>query len=541
MASKYIQPTRKLSPENWLALRKISQIFFLLLFLVVFLWSRREFYLNSSLESGFKETLVNLPLQLDPLVMLAQSIASRKILPGALLGLLTVGVSLLLGRVWCGWFCPVGTVLDWIPIRNWKKRAPAVSDKLRGFKYVLLLTILFAAIPGNLSLMIFDPLTIGYRTLTAAVWPVLDQGITAVELALFRIPFLAQAVGGFDSLIRPVIFPSHPAVYRYGWLFGGFFIVLIGLNALAPRFWCRYLCPLGGLLGVLGKFSLVHCEISESCSQCGTCLPACPTGAIQQEDHVFCDPGECTMCMACAVDCPTGQVTFPAKSTGFLHQPYDIERRKALFSLGTAAVGVGLLESNLISDLPSPKMIRPPGVKNDVLLSTCIRCGECSTVCPTNAIQMAVFEGGVEGFWTPILVPRIGYCDYSCNACGQVCPVEAIPPLILEIKRQQVIGKAEIDRNRCLPWAENQPCIVCEEMCPISDKAIKLEVVEVRTADGETISLQRPRVIPNLCIGCGICEYKCPVTGLAAIQVSAHEGNHSGRQQHGGKGKSNGN
>lgn len=529
-----MEPSKKPSPETWLKLRKIIQIFFLVLFLVVFLWSRREFFLNSSSDSGFMATLVNLPLQLDPLVMLTQSIASRKVLPGAFLALLTVAISLLLGRVWCGWFCPVGTVLDWIPIRSWKKNDPAVSDQLRAIKYVLLLVILFAAIFSNLTLLIFDPLTIGYRTLTTVVWPVLDKGITAIELALFRVPFLAPAVGGFDSLIRPVIFPAHPAAYRYGWLFGGFFLALVGLNALAPRFWCRYLCPLGGLLGILGKFSLVQCEISESCSQCGSCMPACPTGAIQQDDHVFCDPGECTMCITCAVDCPTGQVSFPAKNTGFLHQPYDIERRKALFSLGTAAVGAGLLNSSLVSDLPSPKMIRPPGVQNDLLLRTCIRCGECSTVCPTNAIQMAVFEGGVEGFWTPVLVPRIGYCDYSCNACGQVCPVEAIPPLDLEIKRQRVIGKAEIDRNRCLPWADNQPCIVCEEMCPIPDKAIELELVEVRAEGGGTMTLQRPRVIPHLCIGCGICEYKCPAEGMAAIQVTAHEGNHAGHNQHRG-------
>lgn len=255
-----------------------------------------------------------------------------------------------------------------------------------------------------------------------------------------------------------------------------------------------------------------------------------------QEEHVFCDPGECTMCMSCAVDCPTGQVSFPAKSSRFLMQPYDIERRKVLLSLGTVAIGAGLLESNLVSDSLNPKMIRPPGVIDDDLLSTCIRCGECSTVCPTNAIQMAVFDGGVEGFWTPVLVPRIGYCDYSCNACGQVCPVEAIPPLALEEKRQQVIGKAEIDRNRCLPWAENQDCIVCEEMCPIAEKAIKLEVYEVRTESGETATLQRPQVIPHLCIGCGICEYKCPVPGAAAIQVSAHthlEGQSGGRHRHG--------
>jgi NAD-dependent dihydropyrimidine dehydrogenase PreA subunit len=100
-----------------------------------------------------------------------------------------------------------------------------------------------------------------------------------------------------------------------------------------------------------------------------------------------------------------------------------------------------------------------------------------------------------------------------------VCPVQAIPPLSLEEKRQQVIGKAYIDENRCIAWADLKPCIVCEEMCPVPDKAIKLETVEAVTPDGERVTVQRPRVVRERCIGCGICEYKCPVNGEAAIRV----------------------
>lgn len=152
-------------------------------------------------------------------------------------------------------------------------------------------------------------------------------------------------------------------------------------------------------------------------------------------------------------------------------------------------------------------------------MNKCIRCGECNRACPTSAIQPAVSEAGLEGLWTPVLVPRAGYCDYSCNACGQVCPVQAIPPLDLEQKRQQVIGRAYIDENRCIPWADYEDCIVCEEMCPVSEKAIKLEEAEVRTGDGELVTVQHPHVIRERCIGCGICEYKCPVNGEAAIRV----------------------
>jgi NAD-dependent dihydropyrimidine dehydrogenase PreA subunit len=133
--------------------------------------------------------------------------------------------------------------------------------------------------------------------------------------------------------------------------------------------------------------------------------------------------------------------------------------------------------------------------------------------CPTGALQPALFEAGLEGLWTPVLLPRIGYCDYSCNACGQVCPVAAIPPLLLDDKRLKVIGKAYIDTNRCIAWADHRDCIVCEEMCPLPEKAITL----VEHADSPA---RLPVVNRERCIGCGICEYKCPLN-QAAIQVYA--------------------
>jgi len=529
-----------LTARGWLILRKVSQIFFFIVFLVLFQWSRREFYLNPATTANLKQKLINIPLKLDPLVMLSQTLASRTFLAGSLIAILTIGLTLLLGKVWCGWFCPVGSILDWIPIRSWKKKQPDLPESFRAIKNVLLLVILLAALFTNLTLLIFDPLTILYRTLTSAIWPGLDKVITTVEMGLYSIPFLQPVIGGFDSLIRPAIFPAHPAVYRYGALYLGFFVLLIGLNILAPRFWCRYLCPLGAMLGVLGKYSLVHCEVSTTCSSCGNCFDKCPTGAIQTNPDVFCDPGECTMCMACAVDCPRDSIKYPARIAEFIYQPYDIERRKALLSLGTAVVGVSLIDSKLINGEPSRQMIRPPGVINDIFLEKCIRCAECSTVCPTNAIQMAVSEGGIEGFWTPVLVPRIGYCDYSCNACGQVCPVEAIPPLSLDVKREEVIGKVEIDQDRCLPWAKDTECIVCEEMCPLPEKAIELENREIISDSGELITLQQPVVIHDLCIGCGICEYKCPLDGEAAIRVHRHGGGGQGRRhQHGGGGYDN--
>jgi ferredoxin len=175
------------------------------------------------------------------------------------------------------------------------------------------------------------------------------------------------------------------------------------------------------------------------------------------------------------------------------------------------------------------RLIRPPGVQGtqtEAFLSQCIRCGECLKVCPTSGLQPALWESGLDGMWTPTLVPRLGYCDYSCHACGQVCPTGAIPNLSLEDKRKRVIGKAEINRDHCLPWAKNTPCIVCEEMCPLAPKAVELDTFYVADDAGQTVALLRPHMIADRCIGCGICEYKCPAgrggdsSGIAVCRAS---------------------
>jgi len=140
-------------------------------------------------------------------------------------------------------------------------------------------------------------------------------------------------------------------------------------------------------------------------------------------------------------------------------------------------------------------------------------------VCPTSGLQPTLLESGLEGLGTPWLVSRLGYCDYGCNACGQICPSGAIPPLDLAQKRQAVIGLAAIDRNRCLPWTHGIPCIVCEEMCSTPEKALRLEEVEVTDDRGEPVLVQQPHILEDLCIGCGICEYQCPVAGESAIRV----------------------
>ena len=115
---------------------------------------------------------------------------------------------------------------------------------------------------------------------------------------------------------------------------------------------------------------------------------------------------------------------------------------------------------------------------------------------------------------------REGYCEYNCNLCGEVCPTEAILPLPIEQKKKTPMGLAYFDKNLCIPFAQNKDCIVCEEHCPTPDKAIKFEIKDVIQANGSIKKVKYPYVIRELCIGCGICEHKCPLPGEPGIFVT---------------------
>lgn len=502
----------------WITARKVVQYLSLLAFVTLFIGSGK---------TDWSGSLINLPLRLDPLLILANLLASRAFLAGSALALAVVILSLIFGRAWCGWLCPMGTVLDLFSLKRGRGKRAAPSENWRGVKYVLLLTVLFAALLGNLTLLILDPLTILYRTLTTSILPPLNWVVSASEKLIYPVPFLGGAVAAFDAWVRKLILPSEPAYYRTTLLFASLFLGVIALNLAAERFWCRYLCPLGGMLGIFSKLALFRRQVGKECKGCTLCSNACPTGTIDPARGYASDPSECTMCLDCLAACPRSGITFTPRLSMAEWRQYDPGRRQALLAFGTAVAGVALFRSSALSKREPPHLLRPPGAREvnpDVVeLSNCIRCGECLRACPTSGLQSAVTEAGLQGFATPVLVPRLGYCDYSCNACGQVCPVGAIPPLDLDEKRLTVIGKAYIIEHRCIAWSDRQPCVVCEEMCPLPEKAIWLEEAQVQAADGSVFNLQLPHVLRERCIGCGICEYKCPVNGEAAIRVYVPE------------------
>jgi len=502
--------TNSKTAQRWISLRKLSQGVFLSIFLVLFIGSVSPLWPGS---------LVNLPFRLDPLLMIAQSIAARTLLAGSWLAILTLILTLVFGRAWCGWICPIGTLLDIFSFKQQKKNI-AVPENWRKVKYIFLFVILVAAILGNLTLLILDPITIWMRTLTGSIWQGFHMITNAVISIMAGVPFLAEPIHQLDQILRTTIYPGDMPGVRYPWLPGLLFLGIIFLNLLAERFWCRYLCPLGGLLGLISKFALFKRTASDSCKGCGLCEKNCPTGTIDPRRGYRSDSSECTMCMICLASCPRSDIKFSKTRMKLEWSTYDPSRRTLLKSSLAAVAGSAILQVEGKQAHTHPFLLRPPGVWDEQdFLSRCLHCGECIRACPTGALQSSIHEDGLTGLFTPILVARSGYCLYSCNRCGETCPVEAIPPLPLPEKQSFVIGWAFIDENRCIPWTDGTDCIVCEEMCPLPEKAIILREELRERPDGTIEAVKLPHVLREKCIGCGICEYKCPRAGESAIRV----------------------
>ena len=638
--------TKKMSITT---VRKISQAFFLALFLILCIvaspgqqwWELR----------GWP---VNWFIQLDPLVAISTALATGALYAGLIWALVSVVMTIVLGRFFCGWVCPMGSAQHLVGYLAKRAKPPATQIKLNRYhrwqyaKYYIL-AFMLAAAGGNL-LNDLVGVSQGGRTLAMLIaGHLLMVGIIAVArktasplartlavvvivlggwvlLGMFfpleRVLPVSLQIGLLDPLVLmhravnlvllPIvdtgietISPTH-RYYQWAWAIGAIFGAAVLLCIVVPRFYCRFVCPLGALFGLLGRFAIWRVgrkDKDDQCTGCGLCEVACegacnPAGKIRIS--------ECVLCMNCLHTCNHHLVKYQtAKSTGGEITGPDISRRGVMLSIVSGLLAIPMLRlSGKAASNWSHKVIRPPGSMGEAdFLARCIKCGQCMRVCPTNVIQPAGLEGGFEGLWTPALNNRIGSsgCQLNCVDCGNICPTGAIRKISLDEKlgRGQFteagpirIGTAFVDRGRCMPWAMDRPCIVCEENCPVSPKAILVRElfstvreggftvtnadstgVEVAgitlepdqfatgdyyckpvTAPGQhrrriiaqsdnritivpstpwistpakgsrievQIRLQQPYIDVSKCIGCGVCEHECPVSGKRAIRVTA--------------------
>ena len=485
--------------------RRISQVFFFSLFCFFVVITDLRYL------KGYPASLF---LEMDPLVAFATAITTHSIYKGLIWSLVLLIPTVLLGRIFCNWICPYGILHHFIGWLLGKGRAAdeqvrIESNRYRSLyqvKYVILIAMIVAALFGTLQIGLLDPICLFHRSMTTAILPALN-----------------------------LVFPSTFYVRQYfhvgAWVIGFFLFLLVGMNVVIPRFFCRVLCPLGAFLGTLSSAALWRIDRDpHKCVDCDLCLKNCEGAS---DPHTQLRKSECFVCFNCIEDCPEDAISFKfmPQLQHEITTPVVPVRRALLGSLiGFGFFGFGRSGGTADRNYDK-KVIRPPGsLEEKEFLDRCIKCDQCIRACPTNVLQPAIFSAGLEGLWTPILNMKIGYCELNCTLCGQVCPTGAIQRITIEEKTgvgthaeqgPVRLGTAFYDHGRCLPWSMETPCVVCEEVCPVSPKAIFSREVTIIKRDGNPITLRRPYVDPALCIGCGICEHECPVTDEAAIRVTA--------------------
>jgi polyferredoxin len=532
-----------MSQQTLPKLRRLSQIVFFGLFL--FLLFKTEFRGSlRALQGDIRLPYpVSLFLQADPLVAVSNALSSRALYRGLLWSLVILIPTFFLGRFFCGWICPLGTLNHFFSyVKSESKRGLRLIESNRyqrwqTLKYYILIAGLVSALFGGLIVGIVDPISLTARSLGLSILPGINYGVNALFDSMYHtqvgaLRFLADAL---QFLLKETILSFKQPYFRQGFFLGLIFVVILALNLRITRFWCRALCPLGALLGVVSRWSLLGLEKRAShCEDCNRCLLHCQGG----DDPIPNSPwrkAECHLCFNCVGDCPESGINFKFfPGTPTTVEGPQLQRRRILTGVAAGAVLLPVLRSTAgLAAENDPRLIRPPGSLDEKnFLARCIRCGECMKVCPNNALHPTLTEAGLEGLWTPVLVPRIGYCEPSCVLCGQVCPTGAIweitqaekawlPASANKDAKPVRLGTAFYDRGRCLPWALATECIVCEEWCPTSPKAIYLRPADVFDAKGEPKQVRQPYIDPDRCTGCGACEFACPVRDRPAVYVTS--------------------
>lgn len=441
-------------------------------------------------------------LVVDPLVSLSTAIAARSWVWSLACagGILLVCVAI--PRGFCGYLCPLGTLID---LFDWSISKRVARFRITGdgwwvhLKYYVLMGTLVAAL--------FGVLVSGF----VAAIPVLTRGFLFV----------------FEPLqMRMLRGSRHVPGLTGGHYFSiALFVLVLSLGFLQPRFWCKYVCPSGAMFSLGNLFRATERKVESTCINCNKCVEICPFDAIKPDFTTRVT--DCTLCQTCGGVCPTHAIKFVDRwnvvDLKVANDPPTGETpigRRGFISLaaGTTAafaggVGLGVVTRAFGGDGSLP--VRPPGsVPEDKFLDMCIRCGECFKACPNNVLQAAGCEHGLESLWTPKVVADWAGCESSCNACGQVCPTGAIRALPIDEKKVARMGLAIVNERTCLPFAGKDECDLCVVECQQAGYDAIEQRREGTEVDEDGLPIPDsgyliPVVLAEKCVGCGLCQTRC--------------------------------
>ena len=444
--------------------------------------------------------------------------------------LLILVATWLFGRLYCSCLCPLGILQDVViwgrhrlaKSKKWRRvlpKSPQFVTSYGWLKYSLLCLFLACLVTGSTIIVtVLDPYSIFGRTMYDIVRPVVATGYNLVVTLLehsriYSFPKMAiGSIGLFNALSA--------------WLMLATIVVLAWRS---DRGYCNNICPVGSLLGLVSRFSLFKIRLQPKCRQCKVCQSHCK-GRCLDISAGRVDHANCVACFNCLGDCRQSAVVYGMAGRSLPVEPHarqqdntqtdDLSRRQFLLNSGAVLTGAtgSLLTLDAIKqrDLNTlrrqPSLIIPPGAVNlERFTRTCTACHLCIVHCPSKVLKPAGLEYHFSGIWQPRLEYTKSFCEYECNACSQVCPTGAIQKAPLEAKKLVQIGTVQLIENLCMVFAKKKDCSACAEHCPTQ---------AIYTLPYET-KLFAPHVKTEFCIGCGACEFACPVAPKAVV-VKGH-------------------
>ena len=487
---------------------KTGRVIFALLFFIAVLVS-------------FSDVKGNMPSEIQKTALYLQFVPSalKFFTPGAVL---TVGFIIVIlmtfvgGRIYCSTICPLGILQDIVIFLRRKfgtKQRLRFKKAMNFLRYsILVLTIISIAFSSVLLLNFLDPYAVFGRISTHLYQPVL----LFVNNLLVHIPFL-----GLHNM-------EYSPFSLVGFIFAaGMFFLVVYLAGTRGRLYCNSVCPVGTFLGWLSKFAIFKIKIAQSaCTQCGKCQTVCKANCIDIKNMEV-DETRCISCFNCIPVCEVSGIGYnkhklkPVEVKAPKKDPIKIKKGLQRRFMLTAAAGFaaskvfakisqGVSKDGEKDPFYERGPVAPPGVGSiQHLLDRCVACHLCVSACPTKVLQPSFLEYGLSGINVPQMDYNAYFCNFDCHECGEVCPTGAIIELPQEEKHLTQLGKVHLQLEYCIVESEGTACGSCSEHCPT--QAVKM-VPYVNEKHPDIKDLTAPEIDPDICIGCGACEYACPAT-----------------------------
>jgi ferredoxin len=418
-------------------------------------------------------------------------------------------ITVLFGRIYCSFFCPLGALQDTV-IRIKRKSPKYIHHKpLITLKISILILTIISLISGGLYLVShLDPYSIFGKAVNYLLKPSIVLINNGAELVLRKFDIYWLSILNLPNFNMLALAP-----------FILILTIIIYLSVKRGRLYCNSICPLGTFLGILSVRSLYEIGIDkDSCTGCGICESFCKAECINSKDKTV-DNSSCIRCFNCLDVCPTSAINYrPSikKEKSKREKTQNISRRNFLYSflgiLGFSGFNLLLRNKKTAIKTYTPPPTPPGSISLDKYISKCTACYLCVNNCPTNVLQPSLFHYGLKGMFIPYMDFYSGYCAYECTQCLDVCPTDAIIPHTKEEKKKIQIGRVNFIKDFCVVYKNNTNCGACAEICPTA-------AVTMIPYKGV---LRIPATRPSLCIGCGACQNVCPATPAKAIVVETN-------------------